>query len=168
MKEIWKDIKNYEGFYKISNLGRVKSLGNGGSHKKERIMKAGNVRGYLQLGLRKDGTVKHFYVHRLVAEAFLDNPDNLPEINHKDENKANNCVDNLEWCDRTYNITYGTLKHKFCKPIVQSDLNDNVIKVWQSLCDVQKELGYNKGNIGKCCNNKEHYHTAYGFKWNYL
>lgn len=108
MKEIWKDCKGYEGKYQVSNLGRVWSIGSQkylkGSYDKD---------GYIQVYLTaKNGKTKIEKIHRLVALAFLDNPNNYPQVNHKDKNKQNNCVDNLEWCDIKYNNTYskGQLK----------------------------------------------------------
>ncbi|MEE3419429.1 MAG: NUMOD4 domain-containing protein [Methanosphaera sp.] len=115
MKEIWKDIKGYESLYQVSNLGRVKSLArkviktNYVSFKKERILKQQTDRyGYKKVILQRNYQIKTFSIHRLVAEAFLENPYNLPQINHKDENKENNCVLNLEYCDSKYNNNYGT------------------------------------------------------------
>ena len=116
MEEIWKDIVGYEGLYQVSNFGRVKSLakyknGNGGSKfwRKERILKPANTgRGYLMVVLIKEKKRTTYILHRLVAQAFIPNPNNLPQINHKDENKTNNVVSNLEWCDNKYNSNYGT------------------------------------------------------------
>ena len=109
MEEIWKDIPNYEGLYQISNLGRVKSFPRKGTHtKKERILKfAKSNKNYLIAMLTKHNKRKAKSVHRLVAEAFIPNPNNFPQVNHKDENRHNNCVDNLEWCTNHYNCNYG-------------------------------------------------------------
>lgn len=106
MKEVWKDIKGYEGLYQVSNLGRVKSLhkGNEGKIMNQTISKEG----YLRVHLCKDGKKKTIDVHRLVAIAFIPNPDNLPCVNHKDEVKSNNVVTNIEWCSYSYNNKYGT------------------------------------------------------------
>lgn len=114
--EIWKDIKGYENLYQISNIGRVKSLNkivtckNGKKFKvKGKILKLTNhKRGYKTIMLHKDGKVKLWLVHRLVGLTFIPNPNNYPQINHKDENKINNCVENLEWCTNSYNAHYGT------------------------------------------------------------
>lgn len=101
MKEIWKDIKGYEGLYQISNFGNVKSV------KKKIIRKPSSIpKGYLRIGLFKGGKTKFFYPHRLVAEAFIPNPNNLPCINHKDNNTKNNRMENLEWCTYKYNNSY--------------------------------------------------------------
>lgn len=104
VNEEWKPIDGYEGLYEISNLGRVKSL----KYNKEKILKPGKARGYLRVCLCRNGKSKMLSVHRLVAEAFIPNPKRLPEINHKDEDKTNNVVGNLEFCSRRYNANYGT------------------------------------------------------------
>ena len=118
--EKWKDIHGYEGVYQVSNLGKVKRLtyetrnpsprANGSILKfKEHLLKLRKTTdGYLSVMLYKNGKPTDYKVHRLVATAFVFNPDNLPEVNHKDENKENNHSDNLEWCDHLYNSNYGT------------------------------------------------------------
>lgn len=117
MKEIWKDIPDFEGLYQVSNLGNVKTLdkyvGTGIKHnskvkRKEKLLKQYNKRGYLQVSLSKNHKRYYFSVHRLVAQAFIPNPDNLLQVNHKDENPMNNCIENLEWCTAKYNCNYGT------------------------------------------------------------
>lgn len=122
MQEIWKDVdwvKGYEGLYQVSNLGRVKSLArydSKGRFLKERIKKLVPIQtGYLTTLFCADGVLKNMFVHRLVATAFIPNSKNLPEVNHKDENKQNNCVENLEWCDRKYNLAYGNKRLKEAK-----------------------------------------------------
>ena len=115
MIEFWKDIKGYEGFYQVSNLGRVKSLSRSIYYSKGyTVYRKGKIKkpsfdknGYPQIGLCKNGTVITRKIHRLVAEAFIPNPENKPEINHKDENKTNNYVDNLEWVTEKENVNYG-------------------------------------------------------------
>lgn len=112
MVEIWKDIEGYEGKYQVSNYGRVKSL----NYNKEKILKIGdNSKGYKIVTLCKDGKSKTYFVHRLVAFAFIPNPNNLPQVNHKDEDPSNNCVNNLEWCSAEYNINYGKHNEKVSK-----------------------------------------------------
>lgn len=108
MEEIWRDIKGYEGKYQVSNLGRVKSL-NYNRTKKEKVLDfKPSKAGYIIVRLCREGKSKPYQVHRLVALHFIDNPNNYPQVNHKDENKTNNCVDNLEWCTQKYNNNYGT------------------------------------------------------------
>lgn len=112
--EIWKDIQGYEGLYQISNKGRVKSLhykvGN-----KEEILKPHSRKEYYAIGLFKNGKQHHYGIHRLVAIAFIPNPNNLPIVNHKDINQHNNCVENLEWCTAQYNSTYADAIEKRVK-----------------------------------------------------
>lgn len=127
MVEIWKSILGYEGLYEVSNLGRVRSLDrrvsytNGQVHiHKGRILKPGVSNGYMQVHLCNNGSMKQPLVHRLVAEAFIPNPDNLPQVNHKDENPSNNNVDNLEWCTSEYNINYGTRTNKSIESHIES------------------------------------------------
>ena len=152
-----KDIKNYEGLYGITSCGRVWSY-----KYKKFLTPFNNASGYLKVGLCKNGKVKNFYVHRLVSDAYLPNPDNLPQVNHKDENKANNCLQNLELCDSKYNNNYGTRIEKIKKPIFQYDLDGNFVREWPSATDVGKEV---KGNICNCL--KGNCKTAYGYMWKY-
>jgi hypothetical protein len=120
-KEIWKDIKGYEGLYQVSNLGNIKSLsreiicGNGRTLSKEKIFKFRNCDGYNRVHLMKYKKEKNLYVHRLVAEMFIPNPNNLPIINHIDENRSNNHVDNLEWCTQKENVNHGTAIERMSK-----------------------------------------------------
>ena len=123
-KEIWKDIQGYEGKYQVSNLGRVKSL-NYHRSGKERILKyLINTRGYLTTMLYKNGIGKNVRINRLVAQAFIENPENLPEVNHIDEDKTNNRVGNLEWCSHEYNTNFGTRNERIMfKRIVNNGKN---------------------------------------------
>lgn len=174
MQEIWKDIKDYEGLYQISNLGRVKSLmgwnfGKNDYEKREKVLKPSKGE-YEKVVLFKNGKNKTYAVHRLVAKTFIPNLDNKPQVNHKDENKQNNCVDNLEWCTHKENMNYGTkqdresrIKTKY--NVLQYDLNDNLIKVWFNLREITLNTNYKKSNIMSCCNHKSK--TAYGYKWKY-
>ena len=189
-KEIWKDIEGYEGLYEVSNFGNVRSVdrivtcSNGKKRlRKGRILKpAKQKNGYLFCILYKNSKPKLCKVHRLVAAAFIPNPDKLPEVNHKDENKANNFVfvnkddsvdlnkSNLEWCTRLYNMRYGTrLKHvveKRSKPVLQIDKETNeVIAEYPSAREAARKLNIDQGSISACCRGKQK--TAYGFKWQY-
>ena len=120
MEEVWKDIEGYEGMYQVSNLGRVKSLERYYVSCRgltqllhEKILKQYIKKtGYVHIVLCKNGVHKTYLLHRIVASAFLPNPDNLPQINHKDENQLNNTVSNLEWCTSSYNINYGNRTQK--------------------------------------------------------
>ena len=117
MIEVWKNVVGYEGYYQVSNFGNVRSIdrkdGRGNRIKGKELKLYKNRNGYLQSALIFNGKVKLMYVHRIVAEAFLCNPKNLKCVNHKDENKTNNSVENLEWCDYKYNNNYGKLTHEF-------------------------------------------------------
>lgn len=110
--EIWRNISNYEGLYQISNFGRVKSLGNDKLRKEKILKQTKNKKGYLRVIFCKKGIIKAFQVHRLVANTFIPNPNNFHCVNHKDENKENNCVENLEWCTYQYNLNYGTCQQR--------------------------------------------------------
>ena len=121
--EEWKSIPGYEGLYEVSNLGRVRSVERCDRFNRKivsKILKPNYVSGYLRVGMYKNKTFKYYLIHRLVAQAFLPNPDNLPEVNHKDEDKSNNRVDNLEWCDRSYNMNYGTVQQRR----IQTNINN--------------------------------------------
>ena len=171
--EEWKNIKGYEGLYQVSNFGRVKSLNYHRTGKEvlmkpgRFVMKSGNA--YYGVKLYKDSKMNVKLVHRLVAEAFIPNPNNLPQVNHKDENGLNNRVDNLEWCTRKYNTNYGTarerMKEKRSKPVYQYSIDGELIKEWPSLSEIGRQTGYSCGYISDCCNGKRK--TAYGFIWRY-
>lgn len=166
--EIWKDIEGYPN-YQVSNMGRVKSL-NYNRTGKEKILKGiKNRKGYLQVGLCKEGLQKTVKVHRLVASTFIPNPNNLSQLNHIDEDKTNNCVDNLEWCDSKYNTNYGTRNKKISniisKPILQFTNSGEFIRKWDNTAQVEKELGIKHCNICLCLKGKRK--SAGGYKWCY-
>lgn len=162
--EVWKTIEDYPD-YMISNLGNVKSLKYG----KEKILKQ-KLKIYYYVHLSSNGKSKYYAVHRLVATAFLPNPNNYSCVNHKDENKQNNKVDNLEWCTQEYNINYGTRNEKaskaLSKPIVQIDKSGLIIGVYDSTRQIERELNINHSSISQCCNGK--LKSCGGFKWEYL
>ena len=158
--EIWKEIAGFEGLYAVSNKGKVMNLKTG------RVLKNwSNTHGYSMVNLYKgDGTKpKHIAVHRLVAQAFIPNQDNLVQINHKDENKTNNDVTNLGWCTASENRVHSNHQHS-CK-INQLSLDGELINTWESSHEIERQLGYDQGNIIKCCKGK--YKQIYGFKWQY-
>ena len=183
-KEIWKDIKGYEGLYQVSNLGRVKSLERKvyAGRKRMRIQNGKilsnnktNGNGYKVVSLNNNGIAKNKYVHRLVAEAFIINYNNYKYINHKDENKENNCVDNLEWCTAQYNFTYNGLNIRngeknlnnpqISKKINQLSEENKIIKTYPSISEASRQLKVSYQAISDCLKGKQK-HSA-GYKWEY-
>lgn len=168
--EVWKDIRGYENLYQSSTFGRARSLdnyrkGRNGSLRfcKGKILKPSTDKdGYLLVGLCKNGKQKTYKVHRLVAEAFIPNPNNLPQVNHKDENKQNNFVSNLEWCSAKYNSNYGTaiqrssekkINGKKSKTVLQYTLDGQFVREWKSTAEAGRN-GYNHGAVAACCRGK--------------
>ena len=177
VEEIWKPIKGYEGLYEISNWGRVKSLNYRKSGKAELMIPVDNGNGYLFVNLWKNGEYEQILIHRLVATHFIENPENKPEVNHKDENKENNSVENLEWIWHKDNINHGTrnkragvklkeiLKNgKLSKKVLQFTLDGVLIREWPSTMECGRN-GYNFSHIAACCRGERK--SAYGFKWCY-
>ena len=181
MDEQWKDIPNYEGFYQISNNGKVRSLDryvkrkghgvvflNGGIRPSNK-----NKNGYLQIGLSKNGETKRFYIHRLVAQLFLENPLNLNEVNHLDHNKENNCVENLEWTTHKDNLIYTCKNGKmdnFKRPVYMLKMySDEIIMEYPSIRQAVRELKLPLKsatiNITSCCRGK--CKSSYGYSWKY-
>lgn len=164
--EIWCPIKGYGGLYQVSDQGRVRSLKFG----KELILKSARDKGgYLMVAICKNGEQKTYRIHRLVAQTFIPNPDNLPEVNHKDEDKTNNSVQNLEWCSSKYNVNFGTrtrrMSEKRSKPVLQYTKSGEFVKEWKSATDVQRNLGFAKQHISDCCTGR--YKSANGYIWKY-
>lgn len=167
--EIWKIINEYPD-YKVSNMGNVKSIerkvkSKCGSMRTvcERILKPSkDGSGYLFVKFYKKGKIKNMKIHRLVADAFLQNPDNLPLVNHKDENKLNNNVENLEFCDAMYNVNYGTRNERISKKVkcIETDI------IFSSVREIEKQLLFNHSNISKCCNGKRK--SAYKYHWEWV
>lgn len=177
-EEIWKDIKGYEGLYQVSNFGRVKSLERRCKAKwytrrvPEKIYaQALDNYGYPIVSLHKNGIRKTFTIHKLVANAFIERPAECDSINHLDENKENNCAENLEWCTLQENNAYGTrverLRRTQQRAILQCDLDGNLIKEWEGMNFLSRTTGYDQGLISKVCNGVYRHQTAYGFKWKF-
>lgn len=187
MEEIWKDVKGFEGRYQVSNLGRVRSLD--WPRHKGRVLKLmiGKKWGYYVVNLAHiDGYVKTFNVHRIVAMTFIPNPDNLPEVNHKDENKLNNVVcfnsdgsidvdrTNLEWCTGMYNLRYGTRVERMQKlvneprmrPVNQYDFRGKLLYSYKSLSEASQMTGINVRTICHICR-KNGAHSARGYVFRY-
>lgn len=172
MQEIWKDVCNYEGYYQISNKGRIKSLDryverNGKLVKvKGKILNLNkNNAGYYYLNLCTNNSRKKFLIHRLVAIAFIPNQNKLKCINHKDENKSNNSVENLEWCNHKYNSNYGNIRSKLsdkkCKSVICLELN----KKFKSQTEAANYFNIKQSAISFCCNNSNR--TAGGYHWQF-
>ena len=168
MVEIYKDIEGYEQLYQISNQGTVKSFGNGNSNNsKERILKpAKDKDGYLYVCLSKQGKRKYYRVHRLVCQAFISNPNNLSFVNHRNEIKTDNRASNLEWCDCSYNINYGTRNQIVAEKLSKQVLCVETGKIYTSAMEVQRHLGFDNSNISKCCNGR--CKQAYGYTWKFV
>lgn len=160
MNVVWKDVIGFEGLYQVSNTGEVRSLNYGGRGYAKSLKKTISPQGYEVVGLR--GKTK--YVHRLVAEAFIDNPKAYPQINHKDEIKTNNYVDNLEWCDSFYNINYGTRTERVCKPVVALTA-DGTFEFYNSVKEASEAMAVHertlvsalRGRVGTCRGRKWYY-----------
>ena len=164
MSEEWKQIKDFPNYY-ISNMGNVKS-----NTKFNKVLKQYKTIGnYLSVTLYNNGIAKKKVVHRLVATHFIDNPNNLPEVNHIDGNKHNNKADNLEWCTSKYNqihaIKNNLYKH-YERKVNQYDLNGNYIKTWNSMTQAEKELKLCPRSICSCCNGRAK--SSGGYRWEYF
>lgn len=181
--EEWKDILGFEGLYRISNTGRVLSVKRTGRLQDKELKIAHDGNGYCYVVLRKNNKSFMRKIHRLVAQAFIPNNDNLPEVNHKDENKDNNNVDNLEWCTRKYNNSYGTRLQKLSiahKGKIVSDETKRKISnskstpvkcietgiIYQSANEASIHTGANSNSIRRVCNGKKK--TTKGFHWEYV
>lgn len=208
-KEIWKNIPNYEGLYQVSNLGNIRSLDkfsftNNRFNKMKRKVKGRILKpylnektGYLQIVLSNNKKQKTWLVHRLVAQTFISNLENKPQVNHIDGDKNNNNINNLEWCTCSENIKHAfinnlshsnfkvqcgsnhhffgkhhsteakqKMKESHYKKVAQYDKNNNLIKIWDGIKQVQEKLNINNGNISECCKQKRK--TAGGYIWRYV
>lgn len=164
--EIWKDVKGYENLYQVSNYGNVKSFNYGKTHI-EKVLKPSIKNGYFFVLLKKNNKQTNHYVHRLVAEAFIEHTSENNFVNHKDECRTNNHAENLEWCTQAYNNAYGSRKAKEVakkSKMVEQLLNGVVIQIWSSTREAQR-AGFWSGCIALCCNNKRKTHAGYEWRW---
>lgn len=190
--EVWKDISGYEGMYQVSNQGRVKSLarlthfknGKKPRQEKERVLKpVKHQKGYLKAQLRKNDKLKSYFIHRLVAEAFIPNPLGKEQVNHKDGDKSNNFTDNLEWTTQSENLKHSyhvlgshknaikAMKEPRIKaksiPVVVYDTEGNFIKEYPSQASAARDLGVSSGNINNVVKRRPHYHSLNGYVFRY-
>ena len=175
VSEIWKDIIGYEGYYQVSSLGRVRSLNRtvrnhlGFTFAKGKVLSGIPRNGYIRVQLFKDGKFKNYSIHRLVANAFVDNKNNMPEVNHKNEDKSDNRFNNLEWCSRKQNCNYGTRSErqskKISKNILQLTIDGHLIGNFKSAIEASRLLGFKSNHISECCNGIRS--TSNGYKWRY-
>lgn len=158
-------LNGFEGKYQVSSCGRIRNIQTG------RILKQYiNNKGYFTIVLLKDGKEKNKRISRMVAEVFIENPLNLPCVNHKDENRLNNNVSNLEWCDYKYNNNYGNRiekqRSKLHKKIGQYSLDGELIQEWESIKSASEKLGIYTSGIVDCA--RGHYKKCKGYRWKYL
>lgn len=173
--ELWKDIPGYEGLYQVSNTGKVKSLErkvkkwDGERTIPETILKPDSNHGYERVNLRKNNVYKHYLVHRLVAQAFVPNPHNYPQVNHIDEVKTSNNAANLEWCDQEYNVNWGTCLNRRAvtqgKIVQQFTFDGVLVAEYWSAQEAARQTGYSQGDISNCC--RGIYKYAYNYVWKY-
>lgn len=181
MKEIWKPIKGYDGLYEVSNLGNIASLNYCGTGRRQNLKFKEQGMGYCTVGISKNGKAKTFLVHRLVAEAFVPNPENYPLVNHIDEDKLNNRADNLSWCTYEQNNNHGTKNKRISQKLKGKGVNrgrsraviailpDGTEEYYPSMAEVGRVLSSSKGNISGNISKaiRGELKTAYGRKWRY-
>lgn len=155
-----KDILNYEGLYAVTSCGRV------WSYRNNKFLAPQLHNKYYQITLSKDGVKKTYLIHKLVAEAYIPNPNNLPQINHKDENSLHNWVNNLEYCDAKYNNNYGSHREKQIKSQGKRCMCVETEKIYPSTEEAARQLGIQGTNIRKVCRGEAK--TAGGYCWRYL
>ena len=180
--EIWKPVKGYEGLYEVSSEGRVRSIErtvpyiykgtNCTRVVKGTVLKQKHNPEYCTVDLCKEGIVRQKFVHRLVASAFIPNPNNLPQVNHKDEVKTNNAVENLEWCTGLENVRYGTGNARSAKTrsraIAQYTLDGKLVCVYESISEVRRKHGWAESNISRSARGVGDCKHPYGYNWRYV
>ena len=174
-----KPVRGYEGYYEVDQFGRVFGLeriikvnDNGRNYEKpiagKQLKQSMHTKGYKTVSLTKDGKTKTLFVHRIVAEAFIPNVDNLPMVNHKDEDKTNNFVENLEWCTNDYNINYGTRIGRFVKSVSKQVMCVETGEIFNSIKEAHEKTGITASCISGCVNHKKRYRTARRFHWQFV
>lgn len=164
MKEVWKDIKGYEGLYQVSNLGRVKRVTTG------RILKGGkDTNGYMMVLLCNNNIKSNKAIHRLVAQAFIPNPENKPQVNHIDENKTNNMVSNLEWMTAKENNNHGTHNGRISKsnsiPIIATNIKTGELEEFYGSRECARQLGLHNQSISAVLKGRLKQTGGYTFKY---
>lgn len=169
MEEEWRTVvidgEVYEG-YEVSNFGRVRSLNYNGIGQTKILKQIKKKNGYLQIGLYKNGKQKLYLVHRLIAIVFIPNPNNLPQINHINEDKTDNRVENLEWCSSKYNANYGTRIERQAKTISKRVRCVETGEIFDSIMEVERKIGLPNSNVSRCCKGKRK--TCGGYHWEYV
>lgn len=185
MEEVWKPVVGYEGLYEVSNIGRVRSLGFPMRCHNMKFVRRGKILslslsefGYLRAKLCKDGLQKKYMVHRLVSEAFIPNPNNYPFVNHKNEIRHDNRVENLEWCTRLYNMRFGNCinkirethinNKKLSKKCAKCDLDGTILEMYPSQAEAARKNKLCQGRISSCCMGKAKCKTHGGYKWIFI
>ena len=188
MNEIWKPINGYEGKYEVSSFGRARSLDryqqrtDYRSGKRYQTFKAGKIlkpikcnSGYMRVSIIEDATHRGMkLLHRMVAEAFIPNPDNLPEVNHKNEDKTDNRVENLEWCDHSYNTTYNDLQARRYnngggrrkRPVEQLTMQGQFVARFDSVTEAAEAVGTSVAHIWNVCDGRQK--SSCGYRWRYV
>lgn len=172
--ETWKPIKGFPN-YEVSDLGSVRSLNWRGKGNSQRLFLKPHNKGYLQVELANERGRKTFLVHRLVADAFIPNPDHYPLVNHLDADRTNNRVENLEWCTQSQNMRYAyslpsnkrlvRRGRRRAEQVLQIDMDGNVVRTWEDVRTIKVETGMSDWSIAECCRGNRK--TAYGYKWRF-
>lgn len=163
-------LPGFEDKVKVSNLGYAINLNYKRTGKERRFKLSPSAYGYLKFGFAYKGKKYYFKIHQIVAKTFIPNPDNLPEVNHKDENKENNCVDNLEWCTHVYNCNYGTRNKRAAEKIIKRVAcykNGKLVKIYPSIISVEED-GFSRSCVSKVCAGKQDTHPRGVYTWRFI